>query len=158
MVSFCGYAPSDNPQVLVYVVVDEPHVEDQPHSTYASQIFQKIMTEILPYLNVFPDTDTQGSLSSEDAATLPQQEGITTETQPSSESGEAGAETTEQESSKEAPTMENGEKVPDELLNPTEEYVNRQEGEDTDLPAALPGDTDGTPQDTTEGAETQASE
>ena len=158
VVSFCGYAPSDNPQVLVYVVVDEPHVEDQPHSTYASQIFQKIMTEILPYLNVFPDTDTQGSLSSEDAATLPQQEGITTETQPSSESGEAGAETTEQESSKEAPTMENGEKVPDELLNPTEEYVNRQEGEDTDLPAALPGDTDGTPQDTTEGAETQASE
>lgn len=158
VVSFCGYAPSDNPQVLVYVVVDEPHVEDQPHSTYASQIFQKIMTEILPYLNVFPDTDTQGSLSSEDAATLPQQEGITTETQPSSESGEAGAETTEQEPTKETPTMENGEKVPDELLNPTEEYVNRQEGEDTDLPAALPGDTDGASQDTTQGEETQTSE
>ncbi len=29
VVSFCGYAPADNPQVLVYVVVDEPHVEDQ---------------------------------------------------------------------------------------------------------------------------------
>ncbi len=158
VVSFCGYAPSDNPQVLVYVVVDEPHVEDQPHSTFASQIFQKIMTEILPYLNVFPDTDTQGSLSSEDAATLPQQEGITTETQPSSESGETGAETTEQEPSKEAPTMENGEKVPEELLNPTEEYVNRQEGEGADLPAALPGDTGEASQDTTQGDETQASE
>ena len=158
VVSFCGYAPSDNPQVLVYVVVDEPHVEDQPHSTYASQIFQKIMTEILPYLNVFPDTDTQGSLSSEDAATLPQQEGITTETQPSSESGEAGAETTAEEPAKEAPTMENGETVPDELLNPTEEYVNRQEGDGTDLPAALPGDTDGASQDTSQGEETQPSE
>ncbi|MBE5979720.1 MAG: penicillin-binding protein 2 [Paenibacillaceae bacterium] len=158
VVSFCGYAPSDNPQVLVYVVVDEPHVEDQPHSTYASQIFQKIMTEILPYLNVFPDTDTQGSLSTEDAATLPQQEGITTETQPSSESGETGAETTEQQPSKEAPTMENGEKVPDELLNPIEEYVNRQEGEGTDLPAALPGDNGGGSQDTEAGDETQASE
>ena len=33
-------------QVLVYVVVDEPHVEEQAHSTYASKIFQKIMTEI----------------------------------------------------------------------------------------------------------------
>jgi len=158
VVSFCGYAPSDNPQVLVYVVVDEPHVEDQPHSTYASQIFQKIMTEILPYLNVFPDTDTQGSLSSEDAATLPQQEGITNETQPSSESGETGAETTEQQPTKEAPTMENGEKVPDELLNPSEEYVNRQEGEDTDLPAALPSDDGGGSQDTGAGDETQASE
>lgn len=158
VVSFCGYAPSDNPQVLVYVVVDEPHVEDQPHSTYASQIFQKIMTEILPYLNVFPDTDTQGSLSSEDAATLPQQEGITNETQPSSESGETGAETTEQQPAKEAPTMENGEKVPDELLNPSEEYVNRQEGEDTDLPAALPSDDGGGSQDTGAGDETQASE
>lgn len=158
VVSFCGYAPSDNPQVLVYVVVDEPHVEDQPHSTYASQIFQKIMTEILPYLNVFPDTETQGSLSSEDAATLPQQEGITTETQPSSESGESGEETTAQQPSKEAPTMENGEKVPDELLNPSEEYINRQEGEDTDLPAALPGDDGEASQDATEGVETQASE
>jgi stage V sporulation protein D (sporulation-specific penicillin-binding protein) len=141
VVSFCGYAPADNPQVLVYVVVDEPHVEDQPHSTYASQIFQKIMTEILPYLNIFPDTETDPALPSDEAAKLPEQEGITSETQAASE-GETAA--TEEGGAKEttgaAPTMENGQPVPEEYLNPSEEYVNRQEGgEDSTLPAAIPG-------------------
>ena len=37
-------------------------MEEQAHSTYASGIFQKIMTEILPYLNIFPDTDITPSL------------------------------------------------------------------------------------------------
>ena len=46
-----------DPQVLVYVTVDTPHVEDQPHSTYASGVFSKIMGDILPYLNVFPSVD-----------------------------------------------------------------------------------------------------
>lgn len=54
LVSFIGFAPYEDPQVLVYVVIDVPHVEDQPHSTYASGVFQKIMSDILPYLNVFP--------------------------------------------------------------------------------------------------------
>ena len=149
VVSFCGYAPADNPQVLVYVVVDEPHVEDQPHSTYASQIFQKIMTEILPYLNIFPDTEEPGSLSSEDAATLPQQEGITNETQAAEESGETNEESETEETSKEVPTMGNGETVPDEYLNPDEEYINRgEDGDDADLPAALPEDPSETTADT----------
>ena len=83
LLSFCGFAPTDDPQVLVYVVVDVPHVEDQPHSTYASVIFQKIMSDILPYLNIFPDTDIQ--VDQEAAEKLPESEGITdmtgTETQ-----------------------------------------------------------------------------
>lgn len=54
LVSFIGFAPYEDPQVLVYVVIDVPHTEDQPHSTYASGVFQKIMSDILPYLNVFP--------------------------------------------------------------------------------------------------------
>jgi len=54
LVSFCGFAPAENPQVLCYVVVDTPHTPDQAHSTYATGIFKNIMTEILPYLNVFP--------------------------------------------------------------------------------------------------------
>ncbi|WP_415066907.1 peptidoglycan D,D-transpeptidase FtsI family protein [Lacrimispora sp.] len=135
LVSFLGYAPSDNPQVLVYVVVDEPHVDDQPHSTYASGIFQKIMTDILPYLNVFPDSDAQSQLPSEEEAKLPDQEGITSETQdaPGEES------TAGEEDPSTAPTMENGEQVPEEYLNPSEEYVNRNEEDDgSNLPAALP--------------------
>ena len=45
VVSFCGFAPVDHPEVLVYVVIDQPHVEDQPHSTYASEVFAKIMKD-----------------------------------------------------------------------------------------------------------------
>lgn len=75
LLSFCGFAPVDDPQVLVYVVIDVPHVEDQPHSTYASVIFQKIMSDILPYLNIFPETDVQ--VDEEAAEKLPESEGIT---------------------------------------------------------------------------------
>ena len=59
VVSFCGIAPTDDPQVLVYVVIDQPHVEDQAHSTFASGVFAQVMGDILPYLNVFPTGDVQ---------------------------------------------------------------------------------------------------
>lgn len=55
LVSFVGFAPLDNPQVVVYVVVDEPNVSYQADSKYAQYIYKGIMTEILPYLNIFPD-------------------------------------------------------------------------------------------------------
>lgn len=140
VVSFLGYAPSDNPQVLVYVVVDEPHVEDQPHSTYASGIFQKIMTELLPYLNIFPDTDVEPTLPSGEEAKLPEQEGITSETQAASEGETAAEESGTAETTGAVPTMENGQQVPEEYLNPSEEFIDRPEGgEGSNLPAALPG-------------------
>lgn len=53
VVSFIGFAPADDPQVVVYVVIDEPNVADQPHSTFASTIVRDIMTEVLPYMNIF---------------------------------------------------------------------------------------------------------
>lgn len=52
LVSFIGFAPYDKPQVVVYVVVDEPAVDDQAHSSYASGICHDIMKEILPYMGV----------------------------------------------------------------------------------------------------------
>jgi len=53
VVSFMGYAPADDPQVVVYAVIDEPNVEDQPHSSFAMELVKGIFTEILPYMNVF---------------------------------------------------------------------------------------------------------
>ncbi|MBQ6786917.1 MAG: peptidoglycan glycosyltransferase [Lachnospiraceae bacterium] len=52
VVSFIGYAPADNPQVVIYVVIDEPNVEDQPHASYATGIVRNILTEVLPYLHI----------------------------------------------------------------------------------------------------------
>lgn len=60
LVSFIGFAPVDNPAVVVYVVVDEPNVEDQANSTYAQFIAQGILSELLPYLNISPDEVSDG--------------------------------------------------------------------------------------------------
>lgn len=53
VVSFVGFAPVDDPQVVVYVVIDRPNVDHQPHSTFAQEICKNIMTELLPYMQIF---------------------------------------------------------------------------------------------------------
>lgn len=57
LVSFIGYAPADNPQVVIYVVIDTPNVQDQAHSSFSQQIAHDIMAEVLPYMNIFPDME-----------------------------------------------------------------------------------------------------
>ena len=57
LVSFIGFSPVDNPQLLVYVVVDEPNAEEEFHSTFAQEIAKGIFEETLPYLNIYPDED-----------------------------------------------------------------------------------------------------
>jgi len=53
VVSFIGYLPAENPEVLIYVVVDEPNVAEQAHSSYAKALVRAIMTEALPYLGIY---------------------------------------------------------------------------------------------------------
>lgn len=60
LVSFIGFAPVNDPEIVIYVVVDEPNVDDQASSTYAQYIAQGILSEVLPYLNVAPDEVTDG--------------------------------------------------------------------------------------------------
>lgn len=52
VVSFIGYAPTDDPQIVIYVVIDEPNVEDQAHASYATGIVRNILTEVLPYMHI----------------------------------------------------------------------------------------------------------
>lgn len=52
LVSFIGFSPVNNPEVLIYVIVDEPNVEKQSNSKYASGLARDILAEILPSLNV----------------------------------------------------------------------------------------------------------
>jgi len=80
LVSFCGFAPADNPQVLCYVIVDTPNTADQPHSTFASDIFQKIMTDLLPYMGVYPEGEAAAPAAGTVKKELPAKEGITDST------------------------------------------------------------------------------
>lgn len=53
VLSFIGFTPVENPQVMLYVVVDEPHLEDQEGSGAGAKLFNQVMQDLLPYLNVY---------------------------------------------------------------------------------------------------------
>ena len=53
VVSFMGFAPADDPQIAIYVVVDRPNTAHQGDAKYATGIVRNILTELLPYLNIF---------------------------------------------------------------------------------------------------------
>ncbi|WP_281724646.1 peptidoglycan D,D-transpeptidase FtsI family protein [Lachnoclostridium phocaeense] len=52
LVSFIAYAPQENPEIAVYVVIDEPNEYDQAQSSLAVQMASDIMKEIFPYLGI----------------------------------------------------------------------------------------------------------
>ena len=53
VVSFMGYAPAENPEIAIYVVVDRPNVAKQDDAKHATRLVRSILTEVLPYLNIF---------------------------------------------------------------------------------------------------------
>lgn len=55
LVSFIGYLPADEPELVIYAIVDEPNAKDQAHSTYAQNLVREILEEALPYLNIYQD-------------------------------------------------------------------------------------------------------
>lgn len=59
--SFIGFAPKDNPEFLVYVVVDQPDIPDANFGgrDVASPIFKHVMQNSLQYKKVSPDVNKQ---------------------------------------------------------------------------------------------------
>lgn len=86
VLSFLGYAPYDNPQVVCYAVVDAPDVDDPGSSSYASKLFSAVMTEVLPYMNIYPtenvkpDKEQNKEESSEGSSETSTEEATTEET------------------------------------------------------------------------------
>lgn len=58
LVSFIGYAPQENPEIAIYVVIDEPNEYDQAQSSLAVQMASDIMKEIFPYLGISKTSET----------------------------------------------------------------------------------------------------
>lgn len=52
VLSFIGYAPQDNPQVMIYVVIDEVNSLSPSDGKLSSELASDIMKEIFPYLGV----------------------------------------------------------------------------------------------------------
>ena len=106
LVSFIGAAPMDDPEVVVYVIVDQPHVKDQAHSTYAQEVVRDIMKEILPFLGVYRDEKAVKKAKEEAALAA----GIVPTTVPTLQPTEAPQET-EEPTEKTEPTEEPSEGV-----------------------------------------------
>ena len=52
LISYIGYAPQENPEILIYVIIDEPNVETQSNSALVLELAKNIMTEAFPYLGI----------------------------------------------------------------------------------------------------------
>ena len=60
LLSFIGFAPVEEPELVIYCIVDEPNVEEQWHSTFAQNIVREILEEVLPYRNIYRDEEPTG--------------------------------------------------------------------------------------------------
>ena len=68
LVSFAGFTPVDKPELAIYVVIDQPHVADQAHSTYATEFASEVLKDVLPMLGIYKES---GKSSDAKAVTLP---------------------------------------------------------------------------------------
>ena len=75
LVSFIGFVPADDPQFVIYTIIDEPNTEDQAHSSYAQTITSRILEQILPYLNIKTVDETDGTEDTEATETETQTAG-----------------------------------------------------------------------------------
>ena len=57
ILSFIGCAPLEDPEVVIYCLVDEPGVANATGTSAGSVLFHMIATELLPYLNIYRDGD-----------------------------------------------------------------------------------------------------
>ncbi len=65
--SFIGFAPAENPSVVIAVVLDEPQGGARDGGQVSAPIFKEIAEQILPELNVAPDSNLrQEVLTAED--------------------------------------------------------------------------------------------
>lgn len=52
ILSYLGFAPVDSPEVVIYVIIDEPNIPNQTVSSFVTDLSREIMEEAFPYLNI----------------------------------------------------------------------------------------------------------
>ncbi len=107
VVSFMGYAPADDPEIAIYVVVDRPNSSYQADAKFATRIVRAILTEALPYLN-YPMTE---ELSEKEQAELEELRSQLIVTATQSDETEEATEGSSEVGSEEAATESSSEEV-----------------------------------------------
>ena len=91
IVSFLGHVPAINPEVVVYVMIDEPqNVEKQADSSIATKFASRIMAEVLPALGIYPEGDIDYLLDSYDESRHNSQSGSTANQSANEATGNSG--------------------------------------------------------------------
>lgn len=62
LLSFLGYVGYEEPELVIYVIIDEPHVEDQSHSSFATKFASQILKEVLPFLGIYKESGSSNSV------------------------------------------------------------------------------------------------
>ena len=52
LLSYIGFAPLDNPEIAIYVVIDEPNTDNQANGALVQGLSKAIMEEAFPYLGI----------------------------------------------------------------------------------------------------------
>lgn len=68
VLSFLGFAPADDPQIAVLVLLDEPNLNNTYGSVIAAPVVGNILADVLPYLGVEPEY-TEEELKNLDVST-----------------------------------------------------------------------------------------
>jgi stage V sporulation protein D (sporulation-specific penicillin-binding protein) len=85
VVSFLGSVPAINPEIVIYVMIDEPqNVLKQADSSIATKFASRVMAELLPALGIFPEGEIDYLLPKDEEATEGTQ-GTQTDTQTTNE-------------------------------------------------------------------------
>ena len=58
LLSFIGFAPYDNPEVVCYVVLDNPKPKEEQATAQVLEVWTSIMKEVLPYLDIFKEVQS----------------------------------------------------------------------------------------------------
>ncbi|WP_167956901.1 peptidoglycan D,D-transpeptidase FtsI family protein [Anaerosporobacter faecicola] len=119
LVSFLGYAPYDNPQVVIYTIVDEVNDENQAQSSYALKLSHDIMDEIFPFLGILKDSTDDAKTASDDKS---KKDDASTQTADDTTDTEEDAAQTEEESTKKEDTSSESSNEDSDEENDTENY------------------------------------
>lgn len=98
VVSFLGHVPADNPEVVIFVVIDEAeNVPTQANSALATELASAILKDVLPFLEVYPTEEVIEEETSELGTEAVEEETQAEETEAETEATDTTEEETEAE-------------------------------------------------------------